>query len=198
MRVDYNSLNNLLKVPSKQELVSLCQNAFLYRKESPAQWPDSLIQSTSDMLGLSVAETQQCLLTLSHLIKAALFQGSTDPQEVITLFPDNFHKNLRDLLTKIIRDKMDSWRADAVNSQVSLPRLVDMDWRVDMMTSSDSVARMSVPTCILNLQIQPPAAHLDERPLAEKVTVELSEETLHTALDGLGKIRDQLASVAHR
>jgi len=198
MKTDFNTLNNLLKVSSKQELIALCQSAYQYRRQHPKYWPDALINNTSEHLGLSVTETQQCLLSLSHLIKAAVFQGSSQPQDIFSLFPDDFHKNLRDLLTKIILDKMELWRAEAVKSHVSLPRLLDMDWRVDMKTSSDSVARMSVPTCILNLQIQPPSSKVGETAESENVTVELSEETLHTALDGLGKIRDQLASVAHR
>ncbi|GFR61831.1 COMM domain-containing protein 9-like [Elysia marginata] len=81
---------------------------------------------------------------------------------------------------------------------VSLPKLVDFDWRVDTKTSSDCVARMSVPTCILNLQIEPRALQVNQTPQAETVNVELSKETLDTMLDGLGKIRDQLASVANR
>jgi len=36
---------------------------------------------------------------------------------------------------------------------VFLPRLVDFDWRVDIKTSSDSLSRMSVPTCLLQLQV---------------------------------------------
>lgn len=43
--------------------------------------------------------------------------------------------------------------AHAYMLTVSLPKLVDFDWRVDVKTSSDAVARMSVPTCILNLQV---------------------------------------------
>lgn len=37
---------------------------------------------------------------------------------------------------------------------VSLPRLVDFDWRVDTKMASDSVSRMSVPTCILQMKVQ--------------------------------------------
>lgn len=40
-----------------------------------------------------------------------------------------------------------------LNPPVSLPRLVDMDWRVDIKTSSDSIARMAVPTCLLQLKV---------------------------------------------
>lgn len=39
------------------------------------------------------------------------------------------------------------------NPPVSLPRLVDMDWRVDIKTSSDSIVRMAVPTCLLQLKV---------------------------------------------
>ena len=40
-----------------------------------------------------------------------------------------------------------------INFLVSLPRMVDFDWRVDIKTSSDSIARMSVPTCILQMKV---------------------------------------------
>ena len=36
---------------------------------------------------------------------------------------------------------------------VSLARLVDFDWRVDVKTASDSISRMSVPTCILQMKV---------------------------------------------
>lgn len=34
-----------------------------------------------------------------------------------------------------------------------MPRLIDFDWRVDIKTSSDNLSRMSVPTCILQMQV---------------------------------------------
>ena len=36
---------------------------------------------------------------------------------------------------------------------VSLPRLIDFDWRVDVKTSSDSVMRMAVPTCLVQMKV---------------------------------------------
>ena len=36
----------------------------------------------------------------------------------------------------------------------------------------------------------------NEMPVIQSVNVEFSKETLETMLDGLGKIRDQLSSVA--
>ena len=38
-------------------------------------------------------------------------------------------------------------------SPVSLPRLVDFDWRVDVKISSDSVARMAQPTCLVQMKV---------------------------------------------
>ena len=36
---------------------------------------------------------------------------------------------------------------------VSLPKLIDFDWRVDVKTSSNAISRMSMPTCIMQLQV---------------------------------------------
>ncbi|KAI8781213.1 COMM domain-containing protein 9, partial [Biomphalaria glabrata] len=58
-----------------------------------------------------------CISTLSNLLKTAVFQGSTDPQVIGALFPNGFHKNLRDLLTKIIIENMAKWKASAIANQ---------------------------------------------------------------------------------
>ena len=49
---------------------------------------------------------------------------------------------------------------------------------------------------VLSLQVQQSPSNTQDMVTAENVTVELSKETLETMLDGLGMIRDQLASVA--
>lgn len=36
---------------------------------------------------------------------------------------------------------------------VSLPKLADFDWRVDVKTSSDAITRMSMPTCLVQLKV---------------------------------------------
>lgn len=51
---------------------------------------------------------------------------------------------------------------------------------------------------LLLFQIKKSPTHVNMSPETENVNVELSKETLDTMLDGLGKIRDQLASVATR
>lgn len=90
-----------------------------------------------------------------------------------------------------------------------------------MVTGSDSVSRMSVPTCLvqfkvssdykLQVDVDSDCCHVTcmfwflfiqmEDPSAggesgSTVTVELGRESLDTILDGLGRIRDQLSVVA--
>uniref|UniRef100_A0A3P8RVB8 COMM domain containing 9 n=1 Tax=Amphiprion percula TaxID=161767 RepID=A0A3P8RVB8_AMPPE len=81
------------------------------------------------------------------------------------------------------------------NDQVSLPQLKDLSWRVDLVTGSDSVSRMSVPTCLVQLKMEDPCPSAGGESVST-VTVELSRESLDTILDGLGRIRDQLSVVA--
>ncbi|KAK2569004.1 COMM domain-containing protein 9 [Acropora cervicornis] len=75
-------------------------------------------------------------------------------------------------------------------------QLVDFDWRVDVKTSSNAISRMSMPTCIMQLQVQENAAEKNAMPAVRRLNVELTKEKLDTMLDGLGKIRDQLSSVS--
>ena len=50
--------------------------------------------------------------------------------------------------------------------------------------------------CLPPYQVEDTAEHRDVMPAMRSVNVEFSRETLDTMLDGLGKIRDQLSSVA--
>ncbi|EQB79192.1 COMM domain-containing protein 9 isoform 2 [Camelus ferus] len=147
----------------------------------------------------------QLLQALHRLTRLVAFRDLTSAEAILALFPENFHQNLKNLLTKIILEHVKGLRAQvvqalsrAVPSTVSLPRLVDLDWRVDIKTSSDSVSRMAVPTCLLQMKIQEDPSLCGDKPPVSTVTMELSKETLDTMLDGLGRIRDQLSAVASK
>ena len=47
-----------------------------------------------------------------------------------------------------------TWRAQAANSQLSLPQLKEFDWRIDIKTSADTVTRMSVPTALVQMKVR--------------------------------------------
>lgn len=174
----------------------MCNEAFIFSERS--QLTDTVITSAANSLNVDVKQTQQMLSSLGVLLKTAVFHGYTQPAELQALFPGDFHKNLRDLLVKIMIENMGSWKNYSINNQVSLPRLIDFDWRVDIKTSSDTITRMSVPTCILQMKVQDMPCDTNITPDVTNVNVELSKETLDTMLDGLSKIRDQLSSVASR
>jgi hypothetical protein len=39
---------------------------------------------------------------------------------------------------------------------ISLPRLLDVDWRVDVKTSANTVSRMAAPTALVQLKVWRP------------------------------------------
>ncbi|XP_048463250.1 COMM domain-containing protein 9 [Rhincodon typus] len=140
----------------------------------------------------------QLICSLHGFTRQVVFQGLTSAEEILPLFPDSFHQNLKNLLTKIIVENRAAWRNEALANQISLPQLTDMDWRVDIKTSSDNINRMAVPTCLLQMKIQDDVSACQGGPIISTVSLELSKEKLDTMLDGLGRIRDQLSAVANK
>ncbi|KAM3918737.1 COMM domain-containing protein 9 [Leptodactylus fuscus] len=190
----FPSLQLLLKASSKDVVQKLCRDSF------PRSAPDSiqLIDSVSSHLSVTAEEAAQVIHALHSLARHVVYKGLTSAEQILAVFPDDFHQNLKNLLTKIILENVSAWRSDAQNTSISLPRLVDMDWRVDIKTSSDSVTRMAVPTCLLKMKIQEDPGLCELEPATSTLTMELSKETLDTMLDGLGRIRDQLSAVANK
>uniref|UniRef100_A0A8W8NB71 COMM domain-containing protein n=2 Tax=Magallana gigas TaxID=29159 RepID=A0A8W8NB71_MAGGI len=191
---DFSSLELLMKASSKEKVVKVCNDVYVMGSSQS----DGLLSSVCESLGTRPNETKKMIESLSSVLKTIIFHGYTEPQEIQSLFPKDFHKNLRDLITKIALDNMNTWKTHSISTQVSLPRLVDFDWRLDTKMASDSISRTSVPTCILQMKVQENQTDVKTTPENHNINVELSKETLDTMLDGLSKIRDQLSSVARR
>ncbi|XP_028917377.1 COMM domain-containing protein 9 [Ornithorhynchus anatinus] len=185
-------LHILLKASSKDVVRQLCQESF----SSSAVGSQKLLDRTCSILPVTPEEADQLIRSLHSLTSQVAYQGLTSAEDILALFPENFHQSLKNLLTKIILEYVPTWRNEAQTNQISLPRLVDLDWRVDIKMSSDSISRMAVPTCLLQMKIQEDASLCGNKPAVSAVTMELSKETLDTMLDGLGRIRDQLSAVA--
>ncbi|XP_037696045.1 COMM domain-containing protein 9 isoform X3 [Choloepus didactylus] len=194
------ALQSLLKASSKDVVRQLCQESF----SSSALGSKKLLDITCSSLSVTQEEAEQqpacskLLQALHRLTRLATFRDLSSAEAILALFPENFHQNLKNLLTKIILEHISTWRAEAQANQISLPRLVDLDWRVDIKTSSDSISRIAVPTCLLQMKIQEDPILCGDKPSISAVTMELSKETLDTMLDGLGRIRDQLSAVANK
>ncbi|KAM6308257.1 COMM domain-containing protein 9 [Aegotheles albertisi] len=191
---EFAALQSLLKAPSRDAVRQLCQECF----SSPPAALGLLAQRACPDLAASLGETEQLVSALHNLTRHIVYHGLTRAEDILSLFPENFHQNLKNLLTKIILENISAWRNEAQASQISLPRLLDVDWRVDIKTSSDSISRMAVPTCLLQLKIQEDVALCGDSPVVSALTLELSKETLDTLLEGLGRIRDQLSAVANK
>ncbi|NWH57414.1 COMD9 protein, partial [Geococcyx californianus] len=191
---EFAALQSLLKAPSRDAVRQLCQECF----SSPRAGLGPLAQRASPGFAVSLGEAEQLVSALHNLTRHVVYHGLTKAEEILSLFPENFHQNLKNLLTKIILENISAWRNEAQASQISLPQLVDMDWRVDIKTSSDSISRMAVPTCLLQLKIQEDVTLCGNSPVVSALTLELSKETLDTMLEGLGRIRDQLSAVANK
>ncbi|XP_012875142.1 PREDICTED: COMM domain-containing protein 9 [Dipodomys ordii] len=191
---DFAALQSLLKASSKDVVRQLCQESF----SISAVDSKNLLDITCSSLSVTQEEAKQLLQALHHLTRLVTFRDLSSSEAILALFPENFHQNLKNLLTKIILERVSSWRTEAQANQISLPRLVDLDWRVDIKTSSDSISRMAVPTCLLQMKIQEDPSLCGDKPSISAVTMELSKETLDTMLDGLGRIRDQLSAVANK
>uniref|UniRef100_A0A8C7QBY2 COMM domain-containing protein n=2 Tax=Oncorhynchus TaxID=8016 RepID=A0A8C7QBY2_ONCMY len=179
------------KAPSKDAVRQLCADSF--PSGAPESW--RLAESTAGTLSVSAIEAKELIAALHTLSHHILFHNLTAPEQILVLFPKSFHPSLKILITKIMLEHSPTWRNEALSNQISLPHLVEMDWRVDMKTASDSVSRMAVPTCLVHMKVEDSSCLRGSGALSS-VTVELSKETLDTMLDGLGRIRDQLSVVA--
>lgn len=53
------------------------------------------------------------------------------------LLPPDFHEALGNLISTIVAHHVPEWREALLAAQVSEPRLLDMDWRVDVKAASN-------------------------------------------------------------
>ena len=83
-------------------------------------------------------------------MQIAIYENTAD---LGALFPSSFHPELKKLILQIIEVNLATWRQACVANQVSIPRLVEFDWRIDVKRASENVAAMSVPTVLVQLQV---------------------------------------------
>ncbi|XP_063755891.1 COMM domain-containing protein 9 isoform X2 [Eleginops maclovinus] len=183
-----NVSGSLSSAPSKDAVRDVCV-------QSHRGGGRRLTETTADTLSIPTAQAAQLVHSLHVLSHHVLFHGLSSPEQILALFPDSFHSSLKNLITKILLENSPAWRSEALSKQISLPQLKELDWTVNMVTGSDSLSKMSVPTCLVQLKMEDPCPSA-EGGAVSAVTVELSRESLDTMLDGLGRIRDQLSVVA--
>eukprot|EP00049_Salpingoeca_infusionum_P022923 m.9570 g.9570 ORF g.9570 m.9570 type:complete len:193 (-) comp5467_c0_seq1:370-948(-) len=183
----------LLQAPSKEAINDLFDVAF---KAGSGTVSDSKVLRAAEAMQLQPEQVQEMFQAIAAFIKKAVFAGVQSKQQVVDLLPSDMHKKLKSIVAGVVGANIATWNEQAIVDQTSLPKLVDFDWRVDVKVSSDDVARMSMPTTIVNMKVNDPPTKVGQAPSTSTVSFEVNKETLETMLDGLGRIRDQLSAVA--
>lgn len=91
---------------------------------------------------------------MHQLISESLY-NSYSAEEVLARLPGDLVEKMKNLIAKIITVHMPEWGGQVLHQQVSLPRLQEFDWRLDLKSASDSMHRMNVPTVLVQLKVRP-------------------------------------------
>ena len=86
-------------------------------------------------------------------------------------------------------------RVRAMREQVAMPRLEQIDWRIDLKTASDQRGRMSIPSLIVDMEVQDLPENVRDEVGVKHVQFELGKEGLEVLLEGLREIKSQLDQI---
>lgn len=194
--VNGNCFSLLLKASSKKQILEILRDA--YATINDQHQVEVVNKKTTMTLAVNNREASELISSLSNFIKMILYETLSTSDEISAVIPNEVHANLKELLVKILVECVPEWQADTVNNLVSIPKLIDFNWRVDVKMASDDDKQSSSPSCILQLKVEDDKKSIGTDFETKIVNVELSKETLDTMLHGLGRIRDQLSTVANK
>jgi hypothetical protein len=120
---------------------------------------------------------------LTLLIAESLYYGSSDAAEALLSdqTPD-LDERLKALILQVLQAQLIPWREASIAQRPSLPRFVEADWRVDVKSSSDLVARMTVPTVLVDILVEEQIHHTQAMPATRHVHFEMSKGFARHAL----------------
>lgn len=90
---------------------------------------------------------------------------------------------------------MPSWREAAIDSRVGLPHFDGFSWRVDVVNGTSSLASANEPALHLNFSVRGQPTEAGALPASKQESVDLSAATLGALLEGMRRIKDQLAGI---
>jgi len=139
-----------------------------------------VVGDIASALQISEDEARQVVISIRSLIQKYLLEyNPTSPTNIklASFLPGDFQANLRDLIEKILLHHMGEWRDAAIATQPSLPKMISMDYRIDIKSASEAISRMSVPTVLIDLKVATPSTNINEEPTPRNVIFELNKET---------------------
>lgn len=187
------SLDLLMAAPSKDFVNQLFQTSYSCISGTI---PEAIISKAAEALSTDVEKARSLFVELVALIHQVLFESVSSKEKLLRLLPSGLNDKLKALIVGVIASNLAKWRKQTSNSQLSLPKLKEFDWRIDIKSASDTAARLSMPTAIVQMKVEDFPTSTTEVATTDEISFEVNRDTLDTVLDGLRKIRDQLASVA--
>lgn len=188
--LDTAPLLELLKSPSKQALDDFLCSCAEEREQAGAPTAER-VAALAEIFDLSAPRARELQRAGVALVGEAMY-AMPAPEQLVELFPDDFHADLRSLLLRVLTHRRDGWRKEALarGGVSSMPRLQGASWQAYRKSSEKGAA----PAVLLSLQLEGGAAAGAGRG-DERVHVELQAEQLDILLQGLGKVKDQLAQI---
>uniref|UniRef100_A0A7S0Q403 COMMD9 N-terminal domain-containing protein n=1 Tax=Coccolithus braarudii TaxID=221442 RepID=A0A7S0Q403_9EUKA len=179
-----------LSAPSKRAVDEFCTACFGVRHDHDAA--SELIAPAAAQFGVSKADAAALQQAVMQMIADALRAG--DAEQLASLFPDDFHADLRTLLVRVLQHHYDEWlttsRAEGVSS---MQQLNHASWQVYHKADPRGIA--ALPTVLLGLDVSMPGAAPGSTGQQQLLNVEMRPEQLRSMLDGLNMIKEKLSQV---
>ena len=138
----------------------------------------------------------QLVRAVSNLCHDALYHAPYgSAEEFDEIVPAGTDARLLPMIRSVVVKRLPLWRTVSTRQMVSLPRLLDVDWRVDVKTASGHMSNLAIPTALVDLKVQAQPTTSGMMPKTQVVSFEMSRETVSTMLEGLHKIRDTLGAM---
>ncbi|KAL0249043.1 hypothetical protein GEMRC1_004277 [Eukaryota sp. GEM-RC1] len=174
----------LLESTSKHvitECISLSMNSSLTDDASCETDISSLLSITDD-------QSHELRVSIIQLVKQCVDKNLTTRDDISKVFSDGFHPQLRGLLSKQLSKLLPDFKSRA-NIPVFLPRLLNLSSNVVLSCASSESVQMTAPSAHVSLQLKNTEGKIDD------VSFEMNKDSLSIMLDGLSKIKDQLAGM---
>ena len=146
-------LSLLLEAPSKDLVQQLLTHVYLHRNNIARANAAKFTPLFEKPDVVTEEHVQELLVALHGIVTAALYSGCTTEEQLGALLNSNpasatLDDRLKALLTKQLAGNMAGWREASIMSLPSLPKFVDVDWRVDIKAATEQVGRMAVPAVL--------------------------------------------------
>ncbi len=119
--------------------------------------------------------------------------GTASAAPPLTLHPPS--PSIAAAAAQIIFAALPAWREGAIDSRVALPRLEGLEWAVDTAAGSAELAAGAEPLLRLTLDVRGAPSRADAVPAVAPLALTVPPAALGALVDGMRRVRDQLAAL---